>query len=104
MSLPDTMPGPVHKKVEVALEDTAWSVALGSAQVRVAPVAETTGALRFSVTVATPVEEQPFIGSCTVTLYSPGLLMSGDAVSAPETRPGPDQVNLEPVAEDEAER
>jgi hypothetical protein len=44
----------------------------------------------------------PFEGSVTVTVYDPAALTVAEAVLAPETIPGPLQLNIAPVVVDEA--
>jgi hypothetical protein len=44
---------------------------------------------------------QPFNGSVTVRVYVPAALTVGEAVVAPDTIPGPDQLNIAPLVADE---
>jgi hypothetical protein len=65
------------------------------------PVAEIFGIDPFEVIGVVVVFVHPFAGFVTVSVYVPAALTVAVAVFAPDTTPGPDQLNVAPAVVDD---
>jgi hypothetical protein len=99
---PETIPGPVQLNVAPLVLDEPLSVTEVTEHVNVCDVpAFAFGAPAAELTLTVFVAVQPFAGSVTVTVYVPATLTVGLAVEPPETIPGPLQLKVAPLVEDE---
>jgi hypothetical protein len=99
---PETIPGPDQLNVAPLVLDEPLNVTVFAEQVNVC--ADPAFALGVPVLAFTTTElfaVHPFEGSVTVIVYTPAVFTEGLAVVAPETIPGPDQVNVAPAAADD---
>lgn len=99
---PETIPGPLQLNVAPPVADEPLSVTEGAEQVNVCVFpAFASGAAEFEFTTTCEGAEHPFDGSVTVSVYVPAVFTVGVAVFPPETIPGPPQLNVAPLVEEE---